>query len=510
LSFARREVWTKEARVRATRTDTTSHPDERPGTAVAARRAPLVVAVGLIVVALNLRIAIAAVSPVLADIQASSGFSSTVGGVLTTTPVICFGAFALLTPRLIRRFGMDRLLLGAVAVLTCGIVARLIPSVVALFAGTIVVGAAIAVANVLLPGLIKRDFPDRVGLLIGVYSMALYSGAALASGLTVPLEHALGAGWRPTLGLWAIPALVALIAWSRALRVRRTPARPAAPARRTPAGPAVPARPAPAGPGGASASAAASPARRDPAARSESSITVRLLWGDPVARYVAGFMGLQSLGYYAALAWLPTLLEDHGMAAGQAGWMLSFSSFVGMAASLATPSLARWVRPRGAMVVATIALCATGYLGLLADPVALSYVWMLALGAGQGAAISLALGYIVLRSPDSHQAAQLSTMAQGTGYLIASAGPFGLGLAHAVTGGWTIPMVILAILLVPELLAGLGASRERYILRGAATGSPTAGATTDAGATDAAPTVVGATSPTGPTDSPDAGASLDM
>jgi MFS transporter, CP family, cyanate transporter len=388
-------------------------------------------AAGLMVVALNLRIAIAAVSPVLDDVQASSGFSSTVGGVLTTLPVICFGAFALLTPRLISRFGMDRLLFGAVAVLVAGIAIRLIPDVAALFAGTVVVGAAIAVANVLLPGLIKRDFPDQVGLLIGVYSMALYSGAALASGLTVPLEHALGTGWRPTIGLWAIPAVVALLAWSPALRFGRAP----------------------------------SAARATAPGVDERSLTVRRLCADPVARCVAGFMGLQSLGYYAALAWLPTLFEDHGMSAGQAGWMLSFSSFVGMAASLTTPTLARRAGHKWLAVVVSIGLCAVGYLGLLADPVPLAYVWMIGLGLGQGAAISLALGYIVLRSPDARHAAQLSTMAQGSGYLIASAGPFGLGLAHAVTGSWTVPMAILAAMLFPELLAGLGASRERYILR---------------------------------------------
>jgi MFS transporter, CP family, cyanate transporter len=397
-------------------------------------------AVGLMVVALNLRIAIAAVSPILDDIQASSRFSSTVGGVLTTLPVVCFGAFALLTPRLISRFGMDRLLFGAVAVLVAGIAIRLIPDVAALFAGTVVVGAAIAVANVLLPGLIKRDFPDQVGLLIGVYSMALYSGAALASGLTVPLEHALGAGWRPTIGLWAIPAVVALLAWSPALRSGGAPATTATATGAT--------------------TGATTGARVD-----ERSLTVRRLWADPVARCVAGFMGLQSLGYYAALAWLPTLFEDHGMSAGQAGWMLSFSSFVGMAASLTTPTLARRAGHKWLVVVITIALCAVGYLGLLADPVPLAYVWMIGLGLGQGAAISLALGYIVLRSPDAGQAAQLSTMAQGSGYLIASAGPFGLGLAHAVTGNWTVPMLILAALLLPELVAGLGASRERYILR---------------------------------------------
>jgi MFS family permease len=145
-------------------------------------------------------------------------------------------------------------------------------------------------------------------------------------------------------------------------------------------------------------------------------------------------MGLQSLGYYALLAWLPTLFHDHHMAAGQAGWMLSFSSFPAMVAALATPTIERRLRRPQAAVVAAVLVCAIGYLGLLADPVPLSYLWMTALGLGQGAAISPALGYIVARSPDHAHTGQLSTMAQGTGYLIACLGPLGLGLLHSATG----------------------------------------------------------------------------
>jgi CP family cyanate transporter-like MFS transporter len=391
------------------------------------RRAPVGLAAGLVVVAFNLRIAIAAVSPVLDDIQHRYRISSAVGGLLTTTPVICFGVFALLSPRLVRRFSVERLLWASMILLTAGIALRLAPSLILLFVATAIIGAAIAVANVLLPGLIKREFPDVVGLMTGLYVMALSGGAALGAGATIPLERLTGAGWQPTIALCAVPAMVAVVVWTPQLRRGRPTA---------------------------DGTAAAGPAGRP----------VGGLWRDPVARAVTGFMGLQSLGYYATLSWLPTLFQDHHMTAGEAGWMLSFSSLPAIAASLAAPLIAKRLQRKEIMVVLSIALCALAYVGLVVDPVRLSYVWMASLGLGQGATISLALTYIALRSPDPRHTAQLSTMAQGAGYLIASAGPFGLGALHDLTGGWTVPLLALGALLVPQLLAGLAASQERHVL----------------------------------------------
>jgi MFS transporter, CP family, cyanate transporter len=378
-----------------------------------------------LLVALNLRIAIAAVSPVLGDIQRDSGLTSSAAGLLTTIPIVCFGVFAFGTPRLTRRFGGNRVLLLAMLLLAGGIALYLQPSVPALFAATLVTGAAIAVGNVLLPGVIKRDFGSRAGLMTGLYSVALFAGAALAAGLTVPLGNTTGLGWRDVLALWAVPAVLAAAACApRALRP---------------------------GPRPAASGATAAP-------------RLGALWRDPVAWAVTVFMGLQSLGYYALLAWLPTLFRDHHMAAGQAGWMLSFSSFPGMVAALATPAIERRLRHPQAAVAAAVLLCAIGYLGLLADPVPLSYLWMTALGLGQGATISLALGYIVARSPDHAHTGQLSTMAQGTGYLIACLGPLGLGLLHSATGSWTVPILALTAVLAVELIAGVLASRNRHVL----------------------------------------------
>jgi CP family cyanate transporter-like MFS transporter len=249
-----------------------------------------------------------------------------------------------------------------------GITLYLQPSVPALFAATLVTGAAIAVGNVLLPGVIKRDFVSRAGLMTGLYSMVLSAGAALAAGLTIPLRTATGLGWRDVLALWAVPAiLAAAVCAPRALRP---------------------------GPRPAHASGATAAPR------------LGALWHDPVAWAVTVFMGLQSLGYYALLAWLPTLFHDHHMAAGQAGWMLSFSSFPAMVAALATQAIERRLRRPQAAVVAAVLLCAIGYLGLLADPVPLSYLWMTALARpGRGDQSCSRLHRRPLPGPRAHWAA---------------------------------------------------------------------------------------------------------
>ncbi|MEW2518037.1 CynX/NimT family MFS transporter [Actinacidiphila alni] len=392
-------------------------------------------AVAFSLAALNLRIAVASLSPVLSEVEHDEHLSSFGAGALSTVPVVCFGAFAFLAPRLTRRFGPHHLLWYALLALTGGIVLRSAPGVAALFGGTLVAGAAIAVGNVLMPQIIKHDFAGRAGLMLGLYSLALSGGAALAAGVVVPLESATGWGWRQVLALWAVPSLAAALAWLPELLL---------PERR-------------------------SPDRREPAAVRQDRTAAPApapgaLWRDRTAWAVTLYMGLQSLGYYAVLSWLPTLLQDHGMSDGRAGWMLSFSSFPGMAASFAAPWVQQRLRPAFLAPLSAAALCATGFAGLLASPVSPVYLWMTALGLGQGLAIGLALGYIVARSPDAHHTGRLSTMAQGVGYLIACLGPLGLGLLHSASGGWTVPVVVLLGVLVAQTAAAYGASRDRHIL----------------------------------------------
>ena len=387
-----------------------------------ARRA----AAALIFVILNLRLAVAAIPPVLGEIERETGLSSTAAGVLTAMPLICFGAVALLTPPLFRRIRMAPLLLLTMIAIVVGIAIRLDSALVALFAGTIVLGSGIAVANVLVPGLIKRDFPAQAAIMVGLYSVGLSLSGAISAGLTVPVEDLFGIGWRPAIAVWGIFAVLALVLW---VPQTRHPAE-------TRSGPAEPA-------------------------------VGRALWRDRLAWNVTIFMGLQSLAFYTTLSWLPTILEDHGMSQGAAGWILSYSFFPAMAASFATPVIQRRISWQPALVVALVALWGSAYVGLIIGPADAPYLWGTLLGLGQGISLALGLGFIVARARDSHHTAHLSTMAQGVGYLIAAVGPFLVGALHALTGGWTVPLLLLLANLVPLTIVGFVACREGHVLAGA-------------------------------------------
>ncbi|HET9094928.1 MAG TPA: MFS transporter [Solirubrobacteraceae bacterium] len=376
----------------------------------------------LLMAAVNLRLTVAAVPPVLNQVRHTTGLSSTGAGLLTATPVFCFGLVALASPRLIRRFSMGPLLSLTLLAVIGGAAVRLVPNIPVLFLGTVLLGSGIAVGNVLIPGLIKRDFPRRRVLMTALYSVALSGGASVTAGLTVPIEHVLGAGWRLTVALWGIPAVLAVLLWTP--HVREESVRGAVPEGTPVAG----------------------------------------LWRDGLAWCVTGFMGLQSFGFYALLSWLPTIAESHGVSPAHAGLLLSMASLAGMCGAFLTPGFERRLRRRGLAVVVCVVLCAAGYTGLLLAPGSATLLWCLLFGFGQGAPLALALGYIVARAPDSRHAAQLSTMAQSGGYLIASAAPFAMGALHDATGGWNAPIILLLAALVPMLLTGLVASQQRHVL----------------------------------------------
>ncbi len=387
----------------------------------------------LIFVILNLRLAVAAIPPVLGEIERETGLSPAAAGVLTAVPVFCFGVVALATPLLLRRLRMSPLLLLTLIAIVAGSAIRLDPPLVALFAGTALLGAGIAVANVLVPGLIKRDFASQAAMMVALYSIGLSFSGAISAGLTVPVENLFHIGWRPAVAVWGIFAVLAALLWAPQARQSEP--------FRAPAGPAV----------------------------------GRALWRDRIAWSVTIFWGLQSLAFYSTLSWLPAILEDGGISKGTAGLILSFSFFPAMAASFATPIVQRRLRWQPAMVVATMVVLIAGYLGLIVAAAEVPYVWALLLGLGQGAGLALGLGFIVARSPDSHHTAHLSTMAQGVGYLIAAAGPFMVGALHALTDGWTVPLLFLSLGMVPLSVVGFVACREGHVLGGDSRRPPVAG-----------------------------------
>jgi len=337
-------------------------------------------------------------------------------------PVLCFAAFSGLAPALARRLGDEPVIGLSLVLLAGGLGMRAAAPGVLLFPGTVVASSAIALVNVLLPSLIKRRRPDLAGLLIGLYLMSLTVGAVLAAAFAVPLFNAAGAGAgavRITLGVWALPALLAAAAWVPQLRFRTMPAHQAADAGR-----------------GVLAMA-----------------RYRLAW------QVTAFMGLQSLSYYATLSWFPTMLRDHGIGAAAAGNLLALMNVGNAVTGLIVPVLAQRARDQRLIVTVAVAAIMIGLAGSAFGPNATAVVFVCVLGIGQGSAFSLAVFLFAARAADAHTAAALSGFAQGIGYLIAVSGPLLFGLLESATGGWTVPIWVLLGVAVGQLVSGLLAGR---------------------------------------------------
>jgi CP family cyanate transporter-like MFS transporter len=378
--------------------------------------------VGVLALGYNLRGAITSLPPVFPELQASLGLSSATISVLAATPVICFGVVSGFAASFARRAGEERVLLGASIALVAGLIARGAAPGALLFPGTILCSGAIAVMNVLLSSLIKRRWPERAGFLIGLYITALSAGAIVASLVSVPLWQGTGGSVALTLGWLAAPAALAILLWLPQARSgpRATPS--------------------------ATVAAIARPAR---VAVHRHAIT----W------YVTIFMGMQSLLYYATLSWLPTMLRDRGESAAAAGDLLALMGVGNLAVSLFIPMAAQRMRSQVAIVVPTTIAVAGGLAGLLYLPLGGAVAWALILGAGQNAALGLAIFFTAARAPDAVAAASLSSLAQAVGYLLASAGPLEVGLLHSATGSWTAPVTVLFVLSGVMLVAGLLAAR---------------------------------------------------
>jgi CP family cyanate transporter-like MFS transporter len=319
---------------------------------------------------------------------------------------------------------MERVLLASMLVLAAGILLRSEGAIAVLFLGTVILGAAIAVGNVLLPGLVKREFPERAGLMTSTYSTALAISAAIAAGVSFPIADKVGIGWQASLALWALLALMAAVAWLPQIRSAR-------------------------------------PAH----AYAGTSQQVSGLWRSAIAWQVTLFMGLQSLGYYVVLTWLPEILqEDAGISASQAGWMLALAQAVGIVSMFLAPVLADRRPSQYGVVVAAVILAGAGTLGLLVAADAAIALWVVLLGLGQGACFSLALTFFALRAPDSEHSTTLSGMAQSLGYLLAAVGPFLFGILRDATHAWTVPLALLFAVVVCLLITGLGAARDVHVV----------------------------------------------
>ncbi len=371
---------------------------------------------GLLVVGANLRASLTGVGPLLDQVQADLGLAPAAVGLLNTLPLLAFGLLSPMVPRLAARWGAERLLGSALVVLTLGIAVRWLPSAAGLFVGTVLIGAGIAVGNVLLPSIIRRDFPTKVGLLTSAYATVMGGVAAVASGVAVPISQSAPGGWYTALGCWIVLALVSIVLWI--------------------------------------------PQMRAPQHASQAIRRSRLPWGSPLAWAVTAFMGLQSFGFYVIVTWLPQVFQDNGVSPAAAGWLLFLFQAVAVLTSLAVPGVLRWAKARDqrALAAASSAILLVGYIGLFAAP-ALALLWSVVLGLGGGACLVLALAFFGMRAQDGSSAGALSAMAQSIGYLLAAVGPVIFGLLHTVSSGWRAPIMLMIVAAAAQTIIAFVAGR---------------------------------------------------
>jgi CP family cyanate transporter-like MFS transporter len=410
--------------------------------------------VGILALAANMRAAITSLPPVFPQLHGTLHLSTAGQAVLAAIPVLCFGIFSGSGAPLARRYGEERVLGAALVTLAVGLLVRAVAPSALLFPGTIIAGGSIALLNVLTPSLVKRRQPERAGLLIGLYLLSLSVGAVVASEIAVPVFQATGGGSgsiRLTLGLWAVPALLAAALWSPQLRFRTLPGPAAAPG--LPAEPGAAAEPATALPPVTFPAGPARPPGRAPAALRSSA----LAW------QVTAFMGLQSLSYYATLSWFPTLFQDRGASAVHAGTLLAIMGAGNAVTALGVPALAHRLKDQRLLSAVWMVVTAAGLVGSAFGPLGAAAAFMLLLGFGQGASLGLGIFYTVARAPDPITSASLSGFAQSIGYLVASTGPLLLGFLHTATGGWDIPVWVLLGVVALQLVSGWLAGRDATV-----------------------------------------------
>ncbi|MBG0560380.1 CynX/NimT family MFS transporter [Actinoplanes aureus] len=388
--------------------------------AVSRRQGQLLTLVAILLAAVNLRLAVTSIGPVLTEIRAGLGMSGTMAGLLTSVPVLCFASIGLAAPRLAGRFGAAPVILGGLLLLSAGLAVRPFAGGPVLFLLLSAVAmAGIALVNVLLPSVVKDQFPDQVGTVTGLYTVALSVGAATAAAATVPLTNTFG-DWRLGLACWTLAALVALPPW---LLISRIPAKSTAQDQNLP------------------------PVR---------------VSRHPVAWALVCYFGVQSTSAYVIIGWLPQIYRDAGISAELAGVLFAVTSFLGIPLSFLLSALAGRLRGQSLIAMVLGLFGIAGWAGLWAAPAAAPWLWAIFLGVAN-TAFPLVLTMITLRGRNPATVVRLSGFAQGVGYLIAIPGLILIGALHDATGGWRVPLALMTVLMVPQIIAGVAAGRDRQV-----------------------------------------------
>ncbi|MFE2630613.1 CynX/NimT family MFS transporter [Streptomyces sp. NPDC059374] len=409
---------------------TTSTRIRTPETPTPAKPAPhawttrLLIA-GIVLTALNLRPAITSLGALLEEVRDALGMSGSVAGLLTSVPPLCFAVFGVTAPRLARRFGPGAVVCAGMVAITAGLLIRPYAGGTGGFlAASALTLMGIAVSNVLMPVIVKRWFPDRVGSMTGLYSMALALGTASAAAVTVPMTEALGGSWQTGLAVWGALGAAAVLPWLPFVRDRGT-----APA-------------------------------EDPHARVDAPrlrvTRSRTAWA------LAVYFGLQATGAYITMGWMAQIFRDSGVHAGTAGLLLAVTMVMGVPLAFVIPRLATRLPHQGPIVLALGACGLAGYAGLYLAPAGGSWLWALLLGISN-CSFPLALTMVGMRARTSAGVAQLSGFAQSTGYLISIPGPLLVGVLYQHSGGWGLPIALMAGLMIPQMAVGVLAGRDRTV-----------------------------------------------
>lgn len=378
--------------------------------------------IGVLLIAVNLRVSFVSVGPVLANISRDLELTSAAAGFLTSVPLIAFAVFSPVAPGFASRLGLDRALWMSLLILAAGIVLRSLPVPGFIWAGTVLIGLAIAFLNVLAPSLVKRDFPTRVSQVTGSYTATQAAFAAIGAAVVVPVAQTSPAGWRLALGIWvglALIAMAVLLPWLR----RHT--------------------------SGTARATTPEASYRSP-------------WASALGWQVTLFMGLQSIAFYVLMAWLPTLEQSRGVPATTAGIHLSIFLLVSVFASLAAGGILHRGSDQRLVSFASSALMFVTFLGLALAP-QLTLLWVLLGAMGCGSLIVIALSLFSLRSVNYPQAASLSGMAQSVGYGLGAIGPVMFGVLRDISGGWTLPLLVTAAIMAVLAVMGVLAGRDRVI-----------------------------------------------
>lgn len=375
---------------------------------------------GILMIATTLRVTFTGAAPLLEAIRTDYGLTTAQTGLLTTLPLLAFALVSPLAAGIARRIGMERSLFAAMLLICAGVAVRSLPDAALLFLGTAIIGCGIALGNVLLPGLIKRDFSQHVARLTGAYSLTMGAAAALGSALVVPLALS-GFGWRGALLLLMVFPLLALLIW---LPQWRNAAHANVTTSRT--------------------------------------LHARGIWRSPLAWQVTLFLGINSLIYYVIIGWLPAILISHGYSEAQAGSLHGLLQLATASPGLLIPLVLHRFHDQRLIAALVSLMCAVGAAGLWFMPDQ-AVLWTLLFGFGSGATMILGLTFIGLRASSAHQAAALSGMAQSVGYLLAACGPPLMGRIHDAQGNWQIPLLTVAALAIVMAIFGLYAGRNKEI-----------------------------------------------